>query len=106
MVWEFFRRAQVYALATCSPQEFTAEPSTDRLVHDQVNLTEGNRRSLTVSTRRKVLVWKAWWRRADLQMVVVEGSWLLANLENNTTVIIDEGFLRSMPLKAPGLAQQ
>jgi hypothetical protein len=92
LIYEFFRDARVYALATCSPEEFAAAPNTDRLVYER---KRSNGPMLDVSTRRKGLEDEANRRKNDLNVevhiVVVAGSWLLATLDNDATVIIDSG---------------
>jgi hypothetical protein len=92
LIYEFFRCAQVYALATCGPEDFAAAPKRDSLVFEQ---ERSNGPVLVVSTRRRWLKDKARRRKHDLgvdvHIVIVRGGWLLATLQSDATIEIDDG---------------
>ena len=95
LIYELFRNAQVYVLATCGPEEFSVAPHKDKLVYERKHR---NGPVLAVSTRRNKLKDEARRRKTpkiDVQIVAVWGSWLLATLENDATIKIDEWRFRS-----------
>ena len=94
VIRQAFARAEVYVLATCSPEEFTQSPNAESLVYDE-SMSSNDKRLLPVSTRPGGLRWKA--RRgkdvpAGSLVVIAKGNWLLTDLKGNVKIDILGGW--------------